>query len=429
KIGPNYYHASNFDELADSPILSGKLTEASLKIKQTEISVFAYSPNDRVTALQLLEQTKASIKSVIDYIGFNATDHYTFLFNFLENTDLETVKFRNFGALEHSYSSLYVFPEAQVLAEIDRVSAIMRHEFFHILTPLNLHSQLIESFDFSDPKPSRHIWLYEGVTEWAALSSNVTDSSSFIVYINQLNQKINAYQAAKSSASLVDLALRTYDNEGSEFQTFYQKGAVVAALLDILIIKLSDGNKNLRSVLIELSKKYGPNRGFSEDDFFAEFVSHSYPELSDFIDQYIDGNEDLPIDQLFSTIGVSYALGDVDPNPKTIGLKLRRKDEEPFHISGFSVDYQGDLRPGDVLSRFDNVPVTGPSDLFPAIDEAYKKYAIGDSYPLTVIRGGKPVELTIKMFKRLKSNLLIIDKTPSREQLRYRQLLYFNSKN
>jgi hypothetical protein len=49
------------------------------------------------------------------------------------------------------------------------VTDIAAHEFFHVVTPLNIHSEIIEHFNFvMTPVPSRHLWLYEGTTEWAA---------------------------------------------------------------------------------------------------------------------------------------------------------------------------------------------------------------------------------------------------------------------
>ena len=48
------------------------------------------------------------------------------------------------------------------------VTDIAAHEFFHIVTPLNIHSEIIEHFNFVTPVPSQHLWLYEGTTEWAA---------------------------------------------------------------------------------------------------------------------------------------------------------------------------------------------------------------------------------------------------------------------
>ena len=42
------------------------------------------------------------------------------------------------------------------------ISDIAAHEFFHVVTPLHIHSEIIENFDFETPVPSEHVWLYEG---------------------------------------------------------------------------------------------------------------------------------------------------------------------------------------------------------------------------------------------------------------------------
>jgi predicted metalloprotease with PDZ domain len=45
---------------------------------------------------------------------------------------------------------------------------VVSHEFFHIVTPLTIHSKEIQDFDYNDPKMSEHLWMYEGVTEYFA---------------------------------------------------------------------------------------------------------------------------------------------------------------------------------------------------------------------------------------------------------------------
>jgi predicted metalloprotease with PDZ domain len=45
---------------------------------------------------------------------------------------------------------------------------VVSHEFFHIVTPLSIHSKEIQDFDYNDPKMSQHLWMYEGVTEYFA---------------------------------------------------------------------------------------------------------------------------------------------------------------------------------------------------------------------------------------------------------------------
>lgn len=51
---------------------------------------------------------------------------------------------RSSGALEHSYSSMYVLPEMDSISLEQTIKDVAAHEFFHIVTPLNIHSYEVE---------------------------------------------------------------------------------------------------------------------------------------------------------------------------------------------------------------------------------------------------------------------------------------------
>ncbi len=74
-----------------------------------------------------------------------------------------------FGALEHHTSTVVVLPEQMPIETLEKAMIdVVSHEFFHIVTPLNVHSKEIQFFDFNDPKMSEHLWMYEGTTEYFA---------------------------------------------------------------------------------------------------------------------------------------------------------------------------------------------------------------------------------------------------------------------
>ncbi len=69
--------------------------------------------------------------------------------------------------MEHPTATTVVFPEMvpkEYLSEM--MKDVVSHEFFHIVTPLTIHSQEIQNFDYNSPKMSQHLWMYEGVTEY-----------------------------------------------------------------------------------------------------------------------------------------------------------------------------------------------------------------------------------------------------------------------
>ncbi|NDC83463.1 hypothetical protein EB093_07390, partial [bacterium] len=91
---------------------------------------------------------------------------------------------KGFGALEHGNSSVYFLPDLGEEMLVESVKDVAIHEFMHIITPLNLHSECIGNFNYENPKMSRHLWLYEGVTEYFAgliqVRSGIISRSNYV---------------------------------------------------------------------------------------------------------------------------------------------------------------------------------------------------------------------------------------------------------
>ena len=161
-----FYTAETYDRLADSPVLIGELTNANINVDGIDVGVYVYSADTLYTAKKILNLVDDILNSAGDFIGYSIVPRYSFLICLLSGETYERNKLTSSGALEHSYSSLFVFPpEGNMERELRNT---MAHEFMHILTPLNLHSEIIEPFNFDVPTASEHIWLYEGVTEWSS---------------------------------------------------------------------------------------------------------------------------------------------------------------------------------------------------------------------------------------------------------------------
>ncbi len=300
-----YFLAESFDHVVDSPILSGNLTRAETKVADTPVRIFTYSEQGKFDSESLLTNMKDMLQASQKFLVKLPVDRYTFLYYFLPNPSGTT------GAWEHSYSSEYVLGEQEPTEQyMKQVTDIASHEFFHIVTPLNIHSEIIESFNFVEPTPSEHLWLYEGVTEWA---SNILlyrgGVTSFDEYVkNSIAQKILVNENYfDKSWSLSELAARSFTQEGAkQYGNIYYKGSLVAGYLDIRLLELSNGARGLREVMLELVDKYGKGNPFSEKTFFDDLVKMTYPEIGDFIHDYIQNSEPLPHQEYLNKIGLNY---------------------------------------------------------------------------------------------------------------------------
>ncbi|WP_240410350.1 M61 family metallopeptidase [Hymenobacter oligotrophus] len=130
------------------------------------------------------------------------------------------------------------------------------HEFFHIVTPLNIHSEIIERFNFVQPTGSQHLWLYEGTTEWAAHMMQLRGGLITLdEYLATLRNKVGySQERADTTYSLKRLGLNSFSDEGQQqYGNIYQRGALTASLLDLRLLELSGGKRGLREVLLELA--------------------------------------------------------------------------------------------------------------------------------------------------------------------------------
>lgn len=299
-IGENILSAKNYSELIDSPILLGRLSHASTTINDTKIDVYSYSKTDLIHSQDLLKNIEEILKSAEDFLVELPVDHYSFLFLFED---------KNSGAWEHSYSSIYILPESPLTPYyMGNIKSISAHEFFHILTPLNIHSELVEQFDYVNPIPSKHLWLYEGVTEWAAdIMQYRSGIMSLEDLLNQYSLKLKKNDTYDSTYSLEKISNTSFTKVGfKQYSNIYSKGAIVATLLDIRLLELSKGKFGLREIVNQLAQKYGKDSSFPEDEFFNIFVDMTFPEIDDFINAYITGIKQLPITEYFNKIGIDY---------------------------------------------------------------------------------------------------------------------------
>ncbi|MBC5992648.1 M61 family metallopeptidase [Pontibacter cellulosilyticus] len=390
-----YYTASSYDHIVDSPILLGTLTKAETNYNGTTIDIYTYSKTGKIKSEDLLQNMTSMLGAAHKFVVDFPVDRYTFLYHFED---------QEWGAWEHSYSSEYIMKEKDLTPEYAKhISDIASHEFFHIITPLNIHSDVVEQFNFVEPTPSQHLWLYEGTTEWASdmmqLRGGLLDLPA---YLQDLTQKLSYDDNMDRNYSILKLALTSYTPEGNkQYGNIYNRGAVVAALLDVRLLELSGGKRGLREVINELSKEYGQKKAFPENDFFNIFAAKTYPEIGDFFTRYIKNAEPLPLAEYYSKLGINYTPAvNTGTMIKSLGYNLGAPDGK-IRVASIheSIKALG-------LQEFDEIVAVNGTAL--SLQNANQLvgglHALqpGDTYKFTVSRKGEQQELQLKMIEKEK---------------------------
>ncbi len=299
------FKTSRYAELIDSPIMYSKPDYTTFTIQGMEIIIAVYSPNGKITAESITPDMKRMMTAQKNFLGnFNNTKKYAVL---LYLSDLYRNDAKGFGALEHPTSTTVVMPEmmpADQLAE--QLKDVVSHEFFHIVTPLTIHSKEIHDFDYNNPKMSQHLWMYEGVTEYFA---NLFQVNQDLITEDEFYQRIagKIANAATMNDTMPFTKLSSdvlQEPYKEQYLNVYQKGALIAMCIDIIIREKSNGTNGILNLMEKLSKEYGTHKAFNDNDLFPKITSLSYPEVGEFLNKYIAGPTPIPYEEYFAKMGV-----------------------------------------------------------------------------------------------------------------------------
>ncbi|WP_426479264.1 hypothetical protein ACP3T3_07375 [Chryseobacterium sp. CBSDS_008] len=150
------------------------------------------------------------------------------------------------------------------------LNRVASHEFFHIVTPLNIHSGEIQHYDFLNPVMSKHLWLYEGMTEYATIHMPIKQKMiSLEDFEKSLEEKIKGMKEFDNKLSFTEISKNAMERQ-DQYMNFYMKGALLGLCLGIRLRELSNGKMGTQDLMLQLMKKYGEGKYFNDDDLFDE---------------------------------------------------------------------------------------------------------------------------------------------------------------
>jgi len=309
------YFASRYFDITDNPMMYGNLDVEEFEVEGIKIVLSIYSPNKVHTAEKIKETIYKMMKAQKTYLGdINSTPRYDIYLYLSEGGQYGPT---GFGALEHHTSTVVVMPEqipeeALASAMIDVVS----HEFFHIVTPLSVHSEDVHYFDYNNPTFSKHLWMYEGVTEYFAtlfqVNQGLVEDQEFY---SKVIGKINAASGYEDTMSFTVMSENILDQPyASNYINVYEKGALIGMCIDILMREESNGERGILSLMKELSLKYGKEKPFEDDNLIKELIEMTYPSIGEFLVAHVKNGIPIDYEVFLKKVGLMIAKDKIETN-------------------------------------------------------------------------------------------------------------------
>ena len=421
----------NYHVAVDNPIMYSAPDTATVRVGNTEVLISVYSSSQSNRAPLIARNLDTLLQAQGKYLGGTLpVDKYSFLIYMASNNGVSG----GFGALEHSYSSFYYMPEMPDNILIPQLREIAAHEFFHIITPLNIHSEEIQYFDYDNPKMSEHLWLYEGTTEYHAHAMQVKYGFySPDEFLKTLKDKMTGAQFAfNDSLPFTVMSKGCLDTFENQYPNVYLKGALIGMCLDLLLLKESEGERDLMDLINDLAKKYGKNTPFKDGELFDVITALTYPSVGEFLKKYVAGSERLPFGEMLEYAGVKYlplekskqySMGQVELgyNPESKRLIVAGTDN--VNDFGAKMGYKA----GDEILKINGKKIS-PLGFKAFRDNWTNTVQEGDKLTIQVLRANdsgkvKSVKLQSKVYKSESSkyHLMSFDEQANAAQLQIRK--------
>lgn len=324
---PGYDFAlKDYATLIDSPFELAEQQQILFRVHDIPHQL-AISGSHQTNLTRLSQDLQRICKTEIDMFGEAPFQDYSFMVMATGNS---------YGGLEHQSSTSLISPRddlakwnepAQPSSNYQRFLGLCSHEYFHAWLV-----KFIRPHNFVDPDLHQEgytslLWIFEGFTSYyddlILYRSGVVDQAA---YLGLLAEQISRYlqnpgRAVQSVAeSSFDAWIKYYrpdENSNNAGTSYYNKGALVALCLDL---RLRQQGSNLDELLRCLYQR--AKQGIQVNEQTIAEIAHALTgqPLNDFLGRYVNGTEELPLQQLLAEFGIVLST---DNKVWPLGIKVQ----------------------------------------------------------------------------------------------------------
>lgn len=298
--------------------------------------------------------------------------------------------------------------------EYEKAIALAAHELFHAWNGKRIRPEPLGPFDYTRENYTRNLWVVEGFTtyytEVVLRRAGVLSPQRFL---ERLGDAISSYLATPGrlrqtlEESSFDTWTRFYrpdENSPNALISYYQKGMLVAMLLDLRIRETTDNRRSLDDVLRLLWERYGERDvGFPEAGIEALVEEVCGERLDDFFAKHLRSTEELDFESHLRAAGLELvpatsasAAAGAPPSP-VLGLRLKEEGGRTVvtHVLADTPSYRAGIGAGDQLLALDGLRVSA-RDLPARIQERRE----GEEVALTLFRRDELLTLALRVEHR-----------------------------
>ncbi|HWK88780.1 MAG TPA: PDZ domain-containing protein [Longimicrobium sp.] len=426
---PGVFRAMDYDELVDSPLEIGSHVVAAWD-QAGRRHRYAVWGRGNYDAEGLIRDTSRIIAAELDLFGEPPYREFTFFLHLYPGGQ---------GGLEHREScSLMADRWAFRGSAYEQFLALTAHEYFHVWNGKRIRPAVLGPFDYTRENYTRELWVVEGITTYYTdlflRRAGLLSQPRYLEKLGEaLTREVNTPGRFRQSLeySSFDTWIRFYrpdETSASSQISYYQKGGLVALLLDLAIRGATAGARSLDDVMRLLWERHGvPDAGFPEGEVERVAGEVAGTDLAAFFDRAVRSTQELEYDRYLEVVGLRTVPAEPRPGPPGTGptplemrTGLRLRDDgtrgSVSQVLAGSAAHRAGINAGDELVAVDGMRVPG-AGLMSRMDERRP----GDHLTLTLLRRDELVNVQLEVEAPLPRRVTIQpveQPTPEQERLR-----------
>jgi len=347
-----HYQAPNYDILVDSPIEIGNQETFDFTAAGVLHHVAMYGKGNYNIDTLKVDMAKV-VEACTNVFGVNPNKEYTFIIHNLT---------KGSGGLEHlSSTTLEVNRWTYQGSAYKGFLSLVAHEYFHLWNVKRIRPEVLGPFDYNNENYTSLLWVMEGFTSYydelllyragiyteEEIISKIKGSISYVE--NSPGNKVQPVADASFNAWIK--AYRPNENSHNTSISYYSKGSIIAVMLDLKIIKASNGKKNLDDVMKHLYNEFyiKQNRGFTDKEIQETLENVSGLDLNDFFEKYINGTQTFDYETILGYAGISV---DIVKN-SNLSLGVSTSQNKITRVTRNTSAYKGGLNVNDEIIAID----------------------------------------------------------------------------
>jgi predicted metalloprotease with PDZ domain len=421
KNDPFTLYSPDYDILFDSPIEVGTQDVFGFDVAgvKYEVAMCGGGNYDK-------EKLKKDIPKIIEQeaaiFGENPNKRYVFI---VHNTS------KGGGGLEHLSSTVLGMSRDNYATEAGYRGflSLVAHEHFHLWNVKRLRPIALGPFDYDNENYTTDLWIAEGFTAYyqdiIIRRTNIYPTETYLTTLaadinyveNQQGNKIQTLSDASYDAWVK--YYRPNENSLNTNISYYNKGSIIALMLDLEIINDTQGKYCLDDVMKYMYDTYYKThkRGYTDLEFKAALEKFSGKNLDEFYKKYINGLDDIDYGKYLNYAGYQLKdelAGNNDPSLGVITASANNKITVANVIRNTAAWVDG-INVGDELTAIDGNKIT---DMSTALDGKNP----GDKISVSVLRDGLPLTLPVTLLKKTQIKYKIESiESPTAQQLEVRK--------